>query len=63
MLYVSLRCEYASGNIDYFRIRLHLDVWPGSRYASDMFKEKQNCKKPATELFLEMLQLRLTNDF
>ena len=36
-----LYSEYASGTIIYFCHRLHLDVWLGSRYTSDMFKEKQ----------------------
>ena len=42
---------------------LHLDVWLGSKYTSDLFKERPNCKKLVKELFLGMTQLRLTNNF
>ena len=60
ILDVPLCFEYASGTINYFRNRLHLDLWLGSRYTSDMFKKKdKNCKKPVKELFLETLQQRL----
>ena len=62
ILNIRLHFEYASGTINYFCKRLHFDVWLGSRYASDMFKNK-NREKPVKELFLEMLQLRLRNHF
>ena len=42
---VRLRSEYAPGTINHFRKRLHLDVWLDSRYASDMFKERQKLRK------------------
>ena len=45
MLDVPLYSEYAPGTINYFRNRLHLDVWLGSRYTSDMFKERQKLRK------------------
>ena len=31
--------------VNYFHKRLHLDVWLGSKYVSDMFKERQKLKK------------------
>ena len=56
--------EYASGSVNYFRNRLHLDVWLSSKYAYDVFKERdRNSEKPVKELFLETLQLRLRNNF
>ena len=45
ILDVRLCSEYASGTINYFRNRLPLDVWLGSRYASDMFNERQELRK------------------
>ena len=62
ILDVRLRSEYASGTINYFRKRFHLNVWVGSRYPSEMFTEKQKLQKPVNELFLETLQLRLRNN-
>ena len=60
ILNVPLCSEYASGTINYLCNRLHLDVWLGSRYTSDMFKERQELRKnPVKELFLEMMQQRL----
>ena len=56
ILDVPLFSEYAYKTINYFRNRLHLDVWLGSRYTSDMLKKDRNCEKPVTELFLETLQ-------
>ena len=63
ILDVPLCSEFPSGTIIYFRNRLHLDAWLGSRCISDMFKERQNCEKPVKELFLETLQQRLRNNF
>ena len=40
-----------------------LDVWLGSRQASDILKKDKNCEKPVKELFLKTLQLRLRNNF
>ena len=42
---VPICSEYASGTINYFHNRLHLDVWLGSRYTSDMFKERRKLQK------------------
>ena len=42
---VPLCSEFTSGTINYFCNRLHLDVWLGSRYTSDMFKERQKLQK------------------
>ena len=59
-----LHFEHPSGTISYFHKRLHLDVcWLGFRYTSDMLKNDGNCKKPVNELYLEMLHLRLWNNF
>ena len=45
ILDIPLCSEYASGTINYFRHRLHLEAWLGSRYISDMFKERQKLQK------------------
>ena len=45
ILDVPLCSEYASGTINYFHNRLHLDAWLGSRYISDVFKERQKLRK------------------
>ena len=45
ILDVRLRSDYASEVVIYFCKRLHFDVWMGSRYASDMFKERQKLRK------------------
>ena len=59
ILDVPLCSEYACETINYFCNRLRLDVWLGSRYTSDMFKERQKLwKKTVKELFLETLQQR-----
>ena len=63
ILDLQLRSEYASETINYFRKRLHLDVWLGSRYTCNMLKKDKNSEKLVKELHLEMLQLRLWNNF
>ena len=63
ILDVPLCSEYASGTINYFRNRLHLDVWLGSRYTSDMFKERQKLWKTCKGVILETLHQRLRNNF
>ena len=50
ILDVPLCSEYASGTINYFRNMLHLDAWLGSRYFSDMFKERQKLQQTCKEV-------------
>ena len=45
ILDVWLCSEYSSGAVNYFCKRLHLDVWMGSRFASDMIEERQKLEK------------------
>ena len=45
ILDVQLRSEYASGAVNFFSQRLHSDVWMCSRYASDIFNERQKLRK------------------
>ena len=63
ILDVPLCSEYASGTINYFRNRLHLDVWLSSRYTADMFKERQKLWKTCKGVILETLHQRLRNNF
>ena len=53
-----LHYEYASGPVHYFRKRLHLDVWLSSRYASNMFNERQKNAKSFKGLIFRNIEVK-----
>ena len=63
ILDVPLCSEYASGTINYFRNRLHLDAWLGSRYISDMFKERQKLRKTCKVVIFRNAVANTKNNF
>ena len=63
ILDVPLYSEYIPGTINYFRIRLHLDVLLGSRYASDMFKERQKLQKACKGVIFRNTAAKTRNNF
>ena len=59
ILNVRLGSEYAHELLTIFAKSFILHVWLSSRYASNMFKDRQNiCDIPVNESFLEMFQAK-----
>ena len=63
ILDVPLFSEYAYKTINYFRNRLHLDVWLGSRFTSDMIKERQKLWKTCNGVIFRNAAANTRNDF
>ena len=59
----TLFCQYTTGTINYFCNRLHLDVWLGSRYTSDMFKESQKLQKTSKGVIFRNTAAKTRNNF